>query len=266
MHEPDNRIRMVNRAFNRPFIHINVAASIDGKIALGHGDRLVISTRKDLERVHRLRNRVDGILIGINTAIKDDPSLLVKGEYISQPARNPVRIVVDSTGKMPPANRMLSGEGKTVIAVTEGNEANLSWVNDVDPAAVTVIGVEPEVDGKVNMKTLFGILYYQGIASILVEGGSTVISYLLRKGYYDTFTIFFRNIIVGGMDAPSIAGGTSPLLTEDVLHLNPPVITEMEGGFLLEYTSENEWWVKENGGSLANGELDRTGELPDKDP
>jgi len=241
--ELDNRIKMVNQRLNRPYIFINVAASMDGKIALGGGDRLAISTREDLERVHRLRNLVDGILIGINTAVMDDPSLLVKGEYVSRPIRNPVRIVVDSTGKMPPGSKMLSVEGKTVIAVTEGNEANLAWVDHEGFSGVSMIAVEPEPDGKVDMASLIGALHSRGMGSILVEGGSTVISYLLRKGYYDTFTIFFRNIIVGGTDAPSMVGGTSPLSAKEILHLDTPVITEMDEGFLLEYTSEKEWYV-----------------------
>ena len=241
--ELDNRIKMVNQRLNRPYIFINVAASMDGKIALGGGDRLAISTREDLERVHRLRNLVDGILIGINTAVMDDPSLLVKGEYVTGAVRNPVRIVVDSTGKLPKGSKMLSVEGKTVIAVTEGNEANLSWLDHEVCPAVSMIAVEPEPDGRVDMASLFGALYSQGMGSILVEGGSTVISYLLRKGYYDTFTIFFRNFLVGGADAPLMVGGTSPLSPRDVLHLAPPVITEMEEGFLLEFSSDREWTV-----------------------
>ena len=235
------RILFTNEKFERPFIILNVAASIDGKIALQKGKRMNISTNEDLRRVHMIRNEVDGILVGIGTILLDDPGLKVKGKYISGDVRDPVRIVLDSKGIITPKNRVLLGPTPTIIAIQEGGRNVLNWIDEPDFGYVSLVTVETEADGKLDLRSLFDALYSRNIRSILVEGGSTVISYLLRKGYFDIFTVFFRNFIIGGDGAPSIAGNPGARIPGEVIHLSKPEIKQLGDGFLFSYYPELEW-------------------------
>lgn len=232
-----NRIERSLTKLDRPFIVINAAASLDGKIAGGGGGRLDISTEEDFKRVHRLRNEVDGILVGINTIINDDPRLLVKEKYLRAPARQPVRIVLDSRGRTPKHSRVFSGESKVMIATIVDNEESLEWVEREHGGEA--VGVKEDVEGRVDTDELFGLLRSRNIRSVLVEGGSTVISHFLRRDQYDVFSIFFRNFIIGGADAPSVVGGKAALDIASVVSLPDPVITVMNGGFLITYYNEN---------------------------
>ncbi|HYV08604.1 MAG TPA: dihydrofolate reductase family protein, partial [Thermoplasmata archaeon] len=83
----------------RPRVIVNAAMSVDGKIALRDGQRARLSNEDDVQRVHRLRGRVDAILIGVGTVLKDDPKLTVKADLATD--RNPLRIVLDSDGRTP---------------------------------------------------------------------------------------------------------------------------------------------------------------------
>jgi len=235
MDELRGRIRAVNRKYKRPYIFVNTASSIDGKIALGDGSRLKISTVEDFNRVHRLRNEMDAILVGINTVIKDDPRLYVKAEFCPAPLRNPVRIVVDSKGRIPPESRILSGTTKTIIAVVKGNEGNPGKVAHGERGNVVIKGVRANEKGMVDLHSLFLELFSDNINSILVEGGSTIISSLLKKDYFDTYSIFFRNFVIGGGQAPSMVGGRSAMVPDDLIHLHDPEIEIMDGGMLLSY-------------------------------
>ena len=238
MDELRERIRTVNRKYERPYIFVNTASFNDGKIALGEGTRLKISTVEDMKRVHGLRNEMDAILVGINTVIKDDPRLYVKAEFCPGPLKNPVRIVVDSRGRIPPESRILSGTTTTIIAVVRGNEGNPGRLNDGGSGNIIIKGVEANDEGMVDLHSLFLKLFSDNINSILVEGGSTIISSLLRKGYFDTYTIFFRNFIIGGGQAPSMVGGRSAVVPDDLIRLHDPEIEIMQGGMLLTYHSQ----------------------------
>ena len=235
------RILTTNDKFNRPFIIINVAASIDGKIALRDGKRMNISTEDDLRRVHLIRNEVDGILVGINTILSDNPGLGVKRKYISGHLRNPVRIVLDSTGKISPTSKVLLGNTPTIIAVAEGNRGKFNWIFENGLENVSIEEIKTEVDDRLELVSLFNILFSKNIRSILVEGGSTVISYLLRKGYFDMFTIYFRNFIIGGTQAPSIVGDPGATMPGEVIPLSTPMIEQLEGGHLFSYFPQHEW-------------------------
>src|SRR3990172_9201545 len=99
----------------RPYVIMNAGMTLDGKIATRTGDS-AISSKEDLERVHRMRESVDGIMVGINTVLADDPRLSI--HKIKTDKENPLRVVVDSHGRTPLSARMFKEEGKTVIAVS----------------------------------------------------------------------------------------------------------------------------------------------------
>src|SRR2546426_368452 len=113
----------------RPRVIINAAMSIDGKIALSDGQGVRLSNEEDLRRVHRLRASVDAILVGVGTVLTDDPKLTVKSEYAK--GRNPLRVVLDSDGKIPESARVLDGAAPTLI-VTSLDEAPRLRLNQIE--------------------------------------------------------------------------------------------------------------------------------------
>ncbi|MBM4237752.1 MAG: diaminohydroxyphosphoribosylaminopyrimidine reductase, partial [Euryarchaeota archaeon] len=101
----------------RPFVIVNCAMTADGKIAGRSRRQVRISSKEDLERVKALRASCDAILVGIETILADDPHLTVKG---NPPERNPLRIVLDSSGKTPDGARVLDSRARTLIATADG--------------------------------------------------------------------------------------------------------------------------------------------------
>lgn len=226
----------------RPFIMVNVAASMDGKIALKGGKRIRLSTEEDFARVHRLRNGMDAILVGVNTVISDDPSLLVKERFVNGRPRHPVRIVLDSTGKLPSSSRVLNDDAPTLIAVGNGSRPRDDRAgNDGNIPGPDRVEVPVDDSGLLDLAFLFRLLYDRRIRSILIEGGSRVISYILGRGYYDVFTIFYRNVVIGGIEAPSIAGLPGARNKEEAISLGPPDLTPMKDGFVVTFRNENAW-------------------------
>ncbi|MCP8316950.1 MAG: 2,5-diamino-6-(ribosylamino)-4(3H)-pyrimidinone 5'-phosphate reductase [archaeon] len=184
---------------SRPYVILNAAMTIDGKIATKKGDSK-ISSKDDLVRVHRLRASVDAIMVGINTVLIDDPSLKVK--YCG--GKNPIRIVVDSKARTPIRSRMISDkDAPTLIAVTK--KAPINRVNRLRKAGAKVIvcGEGEEVDLAILLKTLKDM----GIKKVLVEGGGNVNWSIISQGFFDELQVTIGPFIVGGRDAITLVEG-----------------------------------------------------------
>ncbi len=207
---------------NRPKIIINVAMSIDGKIALKGGKRIRISNEEDFRRVHHLRNNVDAILVGINTIINDDPKLTVKEKFVREP-KNPIRIILDSKLRIPENAKVLNSMARTIIATTENaRRENLN---------VEIIRCGED---RVDLKCLMEKLYSMGIRSVLVEGGAKTISSFLREKMVDEFYVFIGSLIIGrdGTDLIDIEGAESE---DESIKLNLKEFEKMGNGILLRY-------------------------------
>src|SRR5918911_23177 len=185
--------------FCRLKVIINGAMTVDGKIATVSGDSK-ISSKNDLVRVHRLRASVDAIVVGISTILADDPRLtvrLVKG-------RNPVRVIVDSRGRVPLGSQVLKTAYKvrTIVAVTDQAPAdNVQKIRDTGAEVWTINegkGQSAAVPHGVNLKQLFSTLKKQEFRKILVEGGGELNWSLLHLGLVDELVLTV---------APKIAGG-----------------------------------------------------------
>ena len=184
---------------SRPYVILNAAMTIDGKIATKKGDSK-ISSKDDLVRVHKLRASVDAIMIGINTVLIDDPSLKVK--YCE--GENPIRIVIDSKARTPIKSRIISDkDAPTLIAVT--NKAPIDRVNKLKEAEAKVI-VCGEGD-KVDLAILLKALKDMGIKKVLVEGGGNVNWSIISQGFFDELQVTIGPFIVGGRDAITLVEG-----------------------------------------------------------
>src|SRR5437899_5764900 len=185
----------------RPRVIINAAMSIDGKIALSDGKGVRLSNEEDLRRVHRLRASVDAILVGVGTVLKDDPKLTVKSEYAK--GRNPLRVVLDSDGKIPESAHILDGSAPTLIVTSEESDRSF-------PRAEILRLGKDEVD----LQALLDRLAARDVKTILVEGGSTVIWSFLRKGLADELKAFVSRRALGRQAAPTPPAGQGGAVLE----------------------------------------------------
>lgn len=202
----------------RPFTFINIAASADGKISNQNRVQIKISCEEDARRVDRLRASSDGIMVGIGTVLSDNPLLTVKNEKLRQERTyqgkpsNPVRIVVDSTCRIPPDSQVLHNDARTIVAVSE--RAEKKRIEDISQRAEVVITGKEKVD----LSALAVRLFELGIGKLMVEGGGTLNHGLLSKGLVDEIMIYYGRVIIG--DGPSPVDGKS---------FNPPLKLELKG-------------------------------------
>ncbi len=206
----------------RPRVIVNAAMSVDGKIALRDGQRARLSNEDDVQRVHGLRGRVDAILVGVGTVLKDDPKLTAKPEVAD---RNPLRIVLDSDGRTPSGARVLDGRAPTLIVTSEASERTFAR------AEVLRCGKE-----EVDLGALLDRLGGRGIQTLLVEGGSTVIWSFLRAGLVDELKVFVGSLVLGGRSTPTLVGGEGAASLSDSIRLALERSERLGDGVLLEYS------------------------------
>jgi 2,5-diamino-6-(ribosylamino)-4(3H)-pyrimidinone 5'-phosphate reductase len=181
----------------RPYVILNAAMTLDGKIATVAGDSK-ISCEEDLDRIHRLRAGVDAVMVGLGTVLADDPSLTVRRAR----GKNPLRVVVDSLGKTPVNAKVLDGSARTIIAVT--TRAPKGRVERLRAKGAQVIAVGRK---EVDLKKLLEKLYELGVRRLLLEGGSTLNWGMLKRGLVDEVRVAVAPCIVGGANARTLVGG-----------------------------------------------------------
>jgi len=184
----------------KPYIILSAAISVDGKIATRTGDSK-LSSNQDLHRLHKLRTKVDAIIIGKNTLMRDDPLLTVR--YTK--GKNPIRIILDSKGEISTKSKILETSAKipTIIAVSKKiTKSNLQKLNNF-PVKVIVTG-----EKSVNIKSLLKKLSEEKIKTILVEGGGTVNWEFIKQNIFDELIITISPFVIGGNDSISFVQGS----------------------------------------------------------
>ena len=189
-----------------PYVTLKVAQTLDGKIATAAGVSKWITGEKAREEGHRLRDINDAILVGINTVLKDDPSLTAR----IPGGRDPIRVIVDSRLRTPVNARVITQESpaKTFIATLE-TTSNDNLVKLLDTGA-EILMVKGR-NGQVDLKALMKMLGSFGITSVLIEGGAEVNASALKSGIVDKVVMFIAPMLMTGRDSLCSIGGTSPL-------------------------------------------------------
>lgn len=209
-----------------PFVVLKSAMTLDGKTATSSGDSKWITNARSREYVHKLRGKLDAIMVGAGTVAADDPQLTCR---IGR-GKNPVRIVVDSTLRIPLHAQVLNGMARTIIATTPAAGEN-------KVAAFRAAGVEVLVcsaDGRgVDLFDLFGKLGKLGIQSVLLEGGGTLAGEALRSGLIDKFLFFYAPKLVAGAGKGPFAGGGIDRMA-DALNLKDIVVRNFGTDVLVE--------------------------------
>ncbi|MFL6374438.1 MAG: bifunctional diaminohydroxyphosphoribosylaminopyrimidine deaminase/5-amino-6-(5-phosphoribosylamino)uracil reductase RibD [Pyrinomonadaceae bacterium] len=186
----------------RPFVHLKLAMSLDGRISLGPSVSTALSGRDALRRVHELRHEHDAILVGGNTAAIDDPSLTDRSGVDRR--RPLVRVVLDNSLQIRETSKLVTnaGEVPTLVFTNSRDEAK---VGNLRAAGVEVI--ELEIGGR-DLRAVLQELRNRELQSVLVEGGSEIAGAFVDAKLVDKVTFIYAPIIIGGRTAPNAIGGS----------------------------------------------------------
>ena len=191
-----------------PYITVKVAQSLDGKIATRTGDSKWISGEDSRRYVHDLRSKVDAVMVGAKTVIKDDPALL----STTSRGRQPARIIVSGSSEIPPDAKIFSSGNSPIIIATSG-----------------VSGKK-----KMDLLQLLKNLAQKNITHILVEGGGELIAGLVEKDLVDRFLIFVAPKIIGGRSAKTAVEGTGAKFIKDALRFKNMSVIKFKDDILIE--------------------------------
>jgi diaminohydroxyphosphoribosylaminopyrimidine deaminase/5-amino-6-(5-phosphoribosylamino)uracil reductase len=160
--------------------------SIDARVATPSGDSHYINGEAGLDHLHRLRALVDAVVIGVGTAIADDPQLTVR--RVAGP--NPARVVIDPNGRLPAGARALKPDGtRRLVVCVAGSRGRL-------PEGVETIALSPE-DGRLAPAAIIAALAERGFRRILIEGGAETVSRFLAAHCLDRLHVLVAPIILG---------------------------------------------------------------------
>ena len=172
----------------RPFVHLKVAVSLDGKIATHTGDSRWVTGPESRTRVHELRHAYDAILVGAGTVAKDDPLLTDRSGL---PRRRPlVRVVLDDQIRLSPESKLATTASDAPVLVV-GRSGN----TDLTAKGVEILSFDP-----LDLCSVLGELGRRSIQSVLVEGGATVARAFIDAGLVNKVSVFIAPKLVGGID------------------------------------------------------------------
>lgn len=208
-----------------PTVWANCATSLDGKLATVERRQTRLSGPDDMARVHRLRNAVDAIVVGIGTMLADDPKLTVKARYLEDDEpRRPWKVILDSGCRTPPGCEAMRTPGPVLVACA--GEAGT-----VDGAEVEVLGKE-----RVEIDRLLDALSDRGVERVLVEGGGEVLWSFLDGGHVDRLTVYVAPVVLGGRDAPTVADGPGVASIDGATRLALEGVDRLDDGVVLTWT------------------------------
>jgi riboflavin-specific deaminase-like protein len=164
--------------------------SLDGCIGLPGPKPLLLSGPEDMRRVHELRAASDAILVGVGTVLADDPKLTVKWDLVGRSGKQPLRVVLDAKLKTPPGARVLDNTAPSLIF--HGRKGGAL------PGSAQLAMVPVDAHGFLDLKE---------VLSVMVEGGSTVLTAFLEQKLVDEFTLYIAPRLVGAPDAPRVYMG-----------------------------------------------------------
>jgi riboflavin-specific deaminase-like protein len=215
------------RKVDRPFVWANCALSLDGRLAYANGRPAPLSGPEDLARVQGIRAAVDAILVGSGTVLADDPSLRVHWELLGRtpsPALPvPARVILDSRGRVRPPARVLDGSIRTVVFTSRSAPGTGS-----SSAEQVRLG-----ERNVPLPGALRWLYRNGLRSLLVEGGTGVMSSFLRGGWVDRFSFFVAPVLLGEGSSPALFSGPPAKGPRTTLGLKVEGSEPLDGGVLI---------------------------------
>lgn len=198
----------------RPYVHAKWAMTLDGKSAARTGDSRWISGEDSRRRVHELRGRMDAILVGLGTALADDPLLTARPPG----PRRAARIVLDSGARLPLTAQLVATARDTPTIVATTVSAADESIRALEMAGCEVLRLPQTSDGRLDIQALVAELGRRRWTNMLVEGGAETLGSFFDAGLVDEVHVFIAPKILGGKEAyPAVAGRGAERLA-DCLH------------------------------------------------
>lgn len=227
---------------NRPHVIVNVAMTIDGKIDTTDRKGATISSTADKLRVDELRASVDAILVGGKTLLTEDPSLTVKSSDLRAQRvkkgldENPVKVAVLGKANLDlNGNFITKGPARCLIYTTQKTAPEQVHLLEKAGAQVFV-----RCDESIDLRDVLQSLFDQGIRTLMVEGGGTLIAGFFKNNFVDELTVYIAPIIFSGANAPTLADGSGfSILDSRRLQLESVKQFDDEGGILLHYINHS---------------------------
>lgn len=229
--------RKLNEAFvvymekKRPFLTMKGAVSLDGKIATKTCDSKWISNEESRRYVNKLRSAVDGIMVGINTVILDNPLLIPK---LARPKKYPVRIILDSKLRIPLACDVVKTSEKYKTWVFTADDSRLDKEAKLRSFGLEVIRVPKDESGRVSPRYVCEELYRRQIMHVLLEGGGEINSGLLKEGLIDKIILFYAPILIGGKGAYNLIGGKGVDFLKDAYKIDIAAVKRFKEDIYVE--------------------------------
>ncbi|WP_456391880.1 bifunctional diaminohydroxyphosphoribosylaminopyrimidine deaminase/5-amino-6-(5-phosphoribosylamino)uracil reductase RibD [Persephonella sp.] len=175
----------------RPFVHLKIAQTIDGKIATKTGSSKWITGEKARRYAHRLRKEATAVLVGKGTALTDNPQLTVRN-YPSK--KQPLRVLVDKSLEVPLDFKIYSSDASTVVITSE--IAPSEKIKKLEEKGIKIIRL-PLKEGRFDINDILKALYDMEVMHLLVEGGKGIITEFIEKGVFDKISLFVAPKIIG---------------------------------------------------------------------
>ena len=213
-----------HRRTGLPFVVVKYAATLDGRIGTTSGDSRWVSGPETLAWAHENRQYLDAMLVGASTIVVDDSQLTARPAGVLA-AHQPLRVVVDSAGRVPTTAKVLQGPSKTLIATTR--RSTEPWRRSMQDAGAEVLVLPAGADGRVPLLGLLEELGRRGIVLLLCEGGGVLHGSLFDQRLVDKITAIIAPMIVGSNDAPSAVAGTGAAYMRDAVRLRDVTVERL---------------------------------------
>ncbi|MFH1640942.1 MAG: bifunctional diaminohydroxyphosphoribosylaminopyrimidine deaminase/5-amino-6-(5-phosphoribosylamino)uracil reductase RibD [Candidatus Omnitrophota bacterium] len=230
----EERLKKINEVFIKyitkriPFVTVKVGQSLDGKIASKTGDSKWITSDKSRAYAHRLRRNYDAIMVGVNTVLRDNPTLDT-WFYDS----HPVKIIVDSQLSISADVNIFSKNSQVIIATLHNLPGQETENRKILALKAKILEIK-EKEGQVNLKDMMKKLAQLEISNILVEGGGTLIGSFFDEGLVDKVMFFISPKIIGGKEALSSVMGRGISRIDKAVKLKGVRFKKIGDDFLVE--------------------------------
>jgi diaminohydroxyphosphoribosylaminopyrimidine deaminase/5-amino-6-(5-phosphoribosylamino)uracil reductase len=237
----EEEARRLNEAFihhivtKRPYVTMKTAMTLDGKIACPSGDSKWISSQASRTYVHQLRQESAGIMVGIETILKDDAQLTTRlgGDQLSGVISHPIPIILDSKGRMPLDASVLRSKDHKEVIIATSQRIPSHKERDLIDLGCTVYKL-PDLDGKVDLDALMATLGARGINSILLEGGGTLNFSALETGIVSKVISFISPKLIGGSTSKTPVEGRGICKMSDAIKLRDLTVRQINEDVVIE--------------------------------
>jgi diaminohydroxyphosphoribosylaminopyrimidine deaminase/5-amino-6-(5-phosphoribosylamino)uracil reductase len=218
-----------------PFLVLKMAMTLDGKIASRTGDSKWVTSARARSYVQAMRDTADAVMVGVGTALADDPSLTVRLDELpagpQRELRQPLRVILDSRARLPVSARVLREPGQCVIITTDAaRTSDLRALEDVG-AEIAVVDMTA---GHVAPDAAMLYLAQRGVQKVILEGGGAVASSFVLQGLVSRVAFFIAPKLLSGNEAPGPLGGQGPVLMREAIPVGSLRVRRFTPDILIE--------------------------------